>query len=201
MFYSIQGKLIAVDEPWAILETGGVAYELMVTHTALQNLPSLGENCRLFVRMIVRENEQFLIGFQSPQDRKLFDSLLSVSGIGPKQALKILSELSAQEIRSAIVGGQEKRLAQVKGIGPKTASRIILELRDRMMKSGGAEIMEEAPPIEKKKLEALMAMRVLGYNDAEARKAIDAVLTDVSGTKDMSVEDIIKRVLAWISRN
>lgn len=200
MYYSITGSLILKEDNLAVIEAAGVAYELLVSAAIIDRLPAVGQTVTLFSKLIVRENEMFLVGFLSPDERKLFDSLMTVSGIGPKQALKVLSEMSVSDVRNAIISGNESMLSRVKGIGPKTASRIILELKDKIRK---LQLSESAPAPggqEKKKFEILLAMRVLGYSDQESRRVIDSVFSHNESVKDKEVEDIIKIILSSMAR-
>lgn len=199
MFYSITGEVVARSEHTAAIRTGGTAYEILLSSAAEAGLPEPGAETTVYTRLIVRENEMYLVGFVSPEERRLFDSLNLVSGIGPKQALKILSELSPSSLRSAIVTGDTAALSHVKGVGAKTAQRIVLELKDKMTRLPDMETAAAVTGTDKKKLETLMAMRVLGYNDAEAKKAIDAVFSDGSAA-DKDVEDIIRLALAAVSK-
>ncbi len=200
MFYSITGNLTEKDENSAVLETGGIAYDIFIPRSASINLPDTGSKVTLFTKLIIREDDAYLVGFLSVEDKRLFENLITVSGIGPKQGLKILSDLSAAEIRNAIISGNENELSRVKGIGMKTASRIILELKDKISKLQTGNITLPKDSIEKKKLEILLAMRVLGYSDFESRRAIDSVFSTSELTKNKEVEDIIKIILSTMGR-
>jgi holliday junction DNA helicase RuvA len=200
MYYSITGKLAAKDESLGVLETGGIAYEILISHSASQNLPLTGTTVTLFTKMIVREDDTFLVGFPSVEDKKLFETLLTVSGIGPKQGLKILSDLSANEIRNAIITGDESTLSHVKGVGLKTASRIILELKDKIRKLQLTDNISPVSPLDRKKMEILLAMRVLGYNDLESKRMIDGAFSSSEDVKNKEVEDIIKLILSKLGR-
>lgn len=196
MYYSITGKLIDKSPALTVVEAGGIAYEINIPSTAFQELPEIGETVRLYVLLIVRENDHSLVGFFRLEDRKLYQNLILVSGIGPKQGLRILSDLSAIQIRNAIISGDAGVLSRVKGIGVKTASRLVLELQDKMrsLDISGEEV--EPGEMGKKKTEVLLALRVLGYNDSEAKRCIDKAFEseDMSG---VSVEDMIKKVLSY----
>ncbi len=201
MYYSIRGRLEFIEEGVAVVETGGVSYEILVPNSVTRNLAGIGETVTLFTRMIVRENEIYLVGFTALEDRRLFESLTTVSGIGPRQGLKILSELSALEIRNAIISGDESVLSRVKGIGMKTASRIILELKDKIRNlqiEGHIPAPSPSSP-ERKKTETLMALRVLGYTDYESKRAIDNAFSNPE-VKGMEVENIIKNILSNMGR-
>lgn len=200
MYYSIKGTLIHKDEMLAVIDTGGIAFEALISHSTFNSLPEIGETASLFTKMIVREDDIYLVGFLAMQDRRLFESLLTVSGIGPKQGLKILSEMSAAEIRNAIITGNETLLSKVKGVGPKTASRIVLELKDKIKKLQLSDLSDRANPADRKKLEILMAMRVLGYSDNESKRAIDSAYASSDEVKNKPVEDIIKLILSKMGR-
>lgn len=200
MYYSITGNLVFKDENSAALETGGVTYEVLIPRTVYQGLPAPGNLATLFTRMIVREDDTYLVGFSSIEDKRLFETLMSVSGIGPKQSLKILSEMPAPEIRNAIISGNESALSKVKGVGAKTASRIILELRDKIRKMDFSGAVMPVDSTEKKKVEILLAMRVLGYTDNESRKTIDAFFNVNPEAKAKDVEEIIKMILSRMNR-
>ncbi len=200
MYYSISGTLIHKDENMAVIEAGGIAYEIMIPQSVFHKLQESGNTATLFTKMIVREDDIYLVGFLALEDRRLFESLMTVSGIGPKQSLKILSELTASEIRNAIITGNESVLSKVKGVGGKTASRIILELKDKIKKLQIGDSLPITNTTEKKKMEILMALRVLGYYDNESRRAIDSAFASSAEIKDKEVEDIIKIILSNMAR-
>lgn len=199
MFYSITGKLSSFDENSVILENQGIGYEILIPHSIRQSLIDAGD-VTIFVKQIVREDEIYLVGFKSPEDRRLFETLMTVSGIGPKQGLKILSDMPAGEIRNAIITGDVTSLSRIKGVGPKTAARIVLELKDKIKKLQIQDIPSSGNSQEKKKLEILLAMRVLGYTDSEARRSIDSAFQSSSDIREKDVEDIIKFILSNIGR-
>jgi len=200
MFYSLSGNLIYKDDSIAVIECNGIAFELLIPLTTAKRLPEINKTVSLFTKMILREDEAYLIGFSSIEDKRLFDSLLTVSGIGPKQGLKILSEMSTQEIRNIIISEDENALSRIKGIGQKTASRIILELKDKIKKLQLGETTPSQDNLEKKKMEVLMALRVLGYTDFEAKRAIEETFKNTEEVQAKSVEDIIKLTLSKMVR-
>lgn len=199
MFHSIRGTLLEKEPGLAVIDVQGLAYELLVPENIHEMLPGTGEEALLYTRLIVRENEQYLIGFASLTDRRLYENLITVSGIGPRQGLKILSHLSASAIRNAIVNGDSLTLSRVKGIGARTASRIILELKDKMAAFVTTETAPAGTASEKKHLEVLMALRVLGYSDNEARRALEGISRDYPDLLQGSVEELIKKSLAVLS--
>lgn len=199
MFYSISGTLAYIDDTTAVIESGGIGYEILIPASIQSQFGAMGDNAKLYTKLIVRENEMYLVGFVSIEDRRLYETLITVSGIGPKQGLKIISELSAGQIRNAIVSADTATLCSVKGIGKKTAERIVLELRDKMNKIDISDTTGFDDSNSKKKMEVLMALRVLGYSDSEARKAIATAYLD-KDLSDGEVEDIIKVVLSGMAK-
>ncbi len=200
MLNFIKGYIVGKDEGVLVVECNGIGYEILVPTRLFSDLPDIGKEVKLFVKFILKESEAILVGFLKEDERRVFDLLTSVSGVGVKQSLRILSELSVNDIRQAIVLQNEKAFASVKGIGSKLASRIVLELGDKIKKievEGATGVIES---LDKKKLEVLMALRVLGYSDFEAKKAIEGVFADKEVLKDMDVEGIIKRVLTSMVR-
>lgn len=199
MFYSVSGTLLHKDETLAVIEAGGVGYEILIGHPAYRSLPEIGADARLYTSLIVREDSMTLIGFPTPEDKRFYENLISVSGVGPRIGLKLLSELSASQIRNAVISDDAVTLSKVKGIGPKLASRIVLELKDKIKHLIVGEDTSGGNPAAKKRMEALLAMRVLGYSDQEAKPVIDRVFQDTS-IASLEVEEIIKHVLAGLTR-
>ena len=203
MLYSLQGRLIEVAESFAAIETGdqngSVAYEVLMPQKSLLQLPAIGSVVRIYTAFLVRENEFILVGFLTLSEKRLYETLLTVSGIGPRQGLKILSELSADEVRRAILAEDAAALSRVKGIGAKTASRMILELKDKMKKAAPDGASMPTDGLERKRMETLMAMRVLGYSDYESRPVIDQAFQDKK-IAESDVETILKTVLLSIKR-
>lgn len=200
MFYSLSGTLVHKDETAAVIDTGGTAYELLVSERVARGLPDTGAAATLFTRLIVREDDMYLVGFATLDERRLYDTLMTVSGIGPKQALKVLSDMTPGEVREAIVNKNTAAFSRVKGVGPKTAARIMLELEDKIRKLQLTEAPEKAPAGGKRRLEAALAMRVLGYTDSESRRAVDDAIAALPALENADTEAIIKAALARMAR-
>ena len=134
MIAYIRGTLayIEPEESMAVLETGGIGYRILMSGRDLDLLPAAGEELRLYTYLQVREDAFVLFGFFTREDRKLFQQLLSVNGIGPKAALGVLSALSADDLRFAVLADDAKAIAKAPGIGLKTAQKLILELKDKL---------------------------------------------------------------------
>ena len=132
MFSYIKGPLVEVWEGGIVVEAGGIGWNILVPLSVLDRLPRIGEELKIYTSFQVREDAMTLYGFFNSQDRKMFNQLLGVNGIGPKAALGILSALQPDDLRMAILSEDAKAIARAPGIGPKTAKRVILDLKDRI---------------------------------------------------------------------
>ena len=181
-----------------MIEAGGVGYNIYTTGQTLDYLPSIGEELKLYTYLQVREDAMQLYGFLTKDDLKVFKLLLGVSGIGPKGALAILSVMSTDDLRFAVLGEDAKMIAKAPGIGAKTAQRLILELKDKLSLEEAFE-QKLTNQSEKKlpnqtngiKNDAIQALVALGYSSTEALKTVNAVEI----TEDSDVEDILKAAL------
>ena len=198
MYSYIRGTLADVEENLVVIEAGGVGYNIYTTGQTLDYLPSIGEELKLYTYLQVREDAMQLYGFLTKDDLKVFKLLLGVSGIGPKGALAILSVMSTDDLRFAVLGEDAKMIAKAPGIGAKTAQRLILELKDKLSLEDAFE-QKLTNQSEKKlpnqtngiKNDAIQALVALGYSSTEALKTVNAVEI----TEDSDVEDILKAAL------
>lgn len=186
MIAYIKGLFAEADGNAVMIETaGGIAYEVAVTASDLEKLPAKGEEVKLYTYLQVKEDGVALFGFLSKQDLTVFKLLITVSGIGPKLGLGILSAIGAEEMKMAVIDEDADRLASAPGIGKKTASRLVIELKDKIL-ALATEFAEEfvektaargSEPDEAKKLRenALQVLVALGYAEKEATKAVKAV--------------------------
>lgn len=188
MFEYLRGTITELSPAQATIECGGVGYAL---HISLQTYGKLneGENKLLYVHPVYREDAQLLFGFIDKSERRVFQLLLSVSGIGPNTARLILSSLSAEEVSTAIQSSDVMRFKSVKGVGAKTAQRLIVDLRDKVGDIGMDILPGQAPDASTEALEALI---VLGYNRNLAQKAVQKAKQQ---SQDASVEELIKNAL------
>lgn len=193
----IRGELITIEEDKVIVDVGGVGFGIFMPGTAMNLLPPVGEEVRLHTYMNVREDAIQLFGFLTRDDLKVFKLLIGVSGIGPKGGLSILSQLSPDDLRFAVMAGDAKTIAMAPGIGKKTAEKLIIELKDKLSiedvlnKSSDTETKEVLHTTNEIQAEAVQALVALGYASAESMKAVKKVpLTD-----DMAVEDVLKQAL------
>ena len=207
MIAHIRGILeyIEPEEGLIVLETGGIGYQILLSGKDMDLLPSVGEELRLYTYLQVRDDAFVLYGFFTREDKRLFRQLLSVSGIGPKGALGILSALSADDLRFAVLADDAKAIAKAPGIGHKTAQKLILELRDKLSleeafeaRLAGTEAKKAVQPasdMSEARGEAVEALTALGYSSSEALKAV----RQVEMTEGMNVEDILKAALKFMS--
>ncbi len=209
MFYYLNGSLMHVEPALAVLDVGGVGYQLTISGTTYNALPPRSTNnpptVKLFTYLAVREDGIELFGFISRTELSTFKMLISVSGVGPKAAMSILSLLTPEQVAMAICTEDRKTIAKANGIGPKTAARIVLELKDKMLKESGGELPSggEGLPIaasasdgKRGKLgEATDALIVLGYSRSEAL----AALKDLD-TSNAELEEIIRLALKKLMR-
>jgi Holliday junction DNA helicase RuvA len=174
----LEGMIRTVRENHCILVAGGVGYKVFATKETLAHLATDTETA-LWTHLAVRESALDLYGFPAVDELGSFELLLTVSGIGPKSALGILDVASSETLRSAIASGNAAYLTNVSGIGKKTAEKIVLELKDKMIAGSSA-----GPAMPKGDIEALEAMRALGYSADEARAALRNVPSEVEGSSE-----------------
>src|SRR5215472_1099204 len=156
MIAHLRGKLISKHPNQAIVETGGVGYDVTISVPTFSELPALNAEVSFFIHTHVREDALALFGFLRAQEKQLFEKLLSVSGIGPKLAITILSGMAADAMVAAIKGNNVASLTRIPGIGKKTAERMVLELRDKLDAFGAPEAAASASPVEEDVISALV---------------------------------------------
>ncbi|MBQ9460607.1 MAG: Holliday junction branch migration protein RuvA [Clostridia bacterium] len=201
MIYSLNGKIVHTEPGFVVIECGGVGYKCMATMNTLRSLPRVGENTMLYTHMLVREDAVELCGFSTTAEMNCFKMLMSISGVGAKVALSILSALSPEQVALAVSLGDSKALTKAGGVGNKLAQRIILELKDKIKKLGIAEpvsgIEESVPaaPLSAGNIsQAIGALAVLGYTP-------DEVLPFMKGIDpSLPVEKIISETLRAIGK-
>jgi len=174
MIAHLRGKLLVKHPNQVIVETGGVGYEVAISVPTYTELPAVGSDVALHIHTHVREDVIALYGFLRLSEKQLFEKLITVSGIGPKLAITILSGMAADEMIGAIRSNDVARLTKIPGIGKKTAERMVLELRDKLP-AAGAEAVPAAPAMSATEEDVLSALTNLGYQRAAAEKAVAAV--------------------------
>jgi Holliday junction DNA helicase RuvA len=173
MIAHLRGTLLAKHPNQAVVETAGVGYDVTISVPTFSDLPAVGCEVALHIHTHVREDALALYGFLRPSEKLLFEKLLTVSGIGPKLAITILSGMAADEMVRAIRGNDVVRLTRIPGIGKKTAERMVLELRDKLPEVGPAAAPTTPPPSAAEE-DVLSALVNLGYQRAAAEKVLAA---------------------------
>ena len=196
MIAHLRGKLLAKHPNQAIVETGGVGYDVTISVPTFSDLPAAGTEVSLHIHTHVRDDAIALYGFLRSSEKALFEKLITVSGIGPTLAIKILSGMAADEMVRAIRGNDVARLTRIPGIGRKTAERMVLELRDKLPEAGPMTF-PAAPALGATEEDVLSALVNLGYQRAGAEKAI--ALATKNG-KGGSFDTLFREALAGLSR-
>lgn len=197
MFNYITGTLTEKTPTTATIETHGVGYYIFTPLSTNQKLPEAGIRAKLLIHFVVREDAQILYGFATEEERELFRLLISVSNVGPKMAMTVLSGIGIRELRQAIVDGAVPTLSAISGIGKKTAERIIVELREKIILDEQDRGLGQLNVNERLLEDSLQALVSLGYKKQDAKAAIQKVLS--GGTKEkMKVEELIKESLKYV---
>lgn len=196
MYEYISGRLVELNPAAAVIDCGGIGYRILISLTTFTKLNDSGnESVKLFLHHLVREDDESLYGFFDKQERQLFLQLISVSGVGASTACAILSSLSAEELRDAIISQNVNKIKSVKGIGLKTAQRLILELKDKVGTTTGESLdflaagASSASPVRQ---EASSALVLLGFPKPNVEKALDILFKEKS---DWTIEELIKKAL------
>jgi Holliday junction DNA helicase RuvA len=180
MIASLHGTILKRDMNSVVIDVGGVGYQVAISLNTLERLPSEGD-VFLHVATIVRENSLELYGFHDQKEKRIFELLISVSGIGPRTSLTILSGISPESFCDAVIIGDTERLTRIPGIGKKSAERLVVELRDKVLKlglSGGGE--PQFRPEETLEQDVASSLVALGYKDREAARVAKKVLKNAS---------------------
>ncbi len=207
MIQHIKGILTDIDEGQIVIEACGVGYGIGVSGSVISKLPPVGSELKLYTYYSVKEDSQSLYGFLNKADREMFKALIGVNGIGPKGAIAILSVLSPEELRMAIITGDVKSISQAQGIGKRTAERLILDLKDKVGSfaedfvsgkgiSGAAAGQSAAAFSAGPAAEAIDALTALGYSRMEAGRAVGAVML----TDDITTQEVLKAALKNLNR-
>lgn len=200
MYSYIKGELVEIAEDLIVVEANNIGYNIHVPGQVLSYLPERGSEVKIYTYLYIREDAMMLYGFLTRDDLNVFKLLLGVSGIGPKGALAILSVMTTDDLRFAVLGDDEKTIAKAPGIGAKTAKRLILELKDKLkledafesaLEHNGESSSVPGQGTNAVKNEAVQALTALGYSSSETLKA----LQNVEITDGMDVETVLKQAL------
>jgi Holliday junction DNA helicase RuvA len=199
MFYSLQGTLSHASPAFAVIVCGGVGYKCYISDTTLGALPKVGSDAFLYTHLAVREDAMDLYGFATETELDLFKLLISVSGVGPKAGLAILSELSPDRLAVAIAAGDAKAIARAKGIGNKTAQRVIMELQGKLGSLGEGAAVETVASVgavnaSGNAADAVEALTTFGYSKSEAALAVGRL------DSTLPTETLIKEALKALAR-
>jgi holliday junction DNA helicase RuvA len=197
MITYLHGKLIDALPTQVTVDVNGLGYEALIPLSSFDKLPQPGQEVKLLTQLVVREDAHILYGFMTAAERELFRLLVNtVSGIGPKIALNILSGISATAFRGAVANGDVKALSQISGVGRKTAERIVVELKDKVGAAGAweaASAQRALSPADQKIHDAVLALIALGFKHAEAHDAVRAALAVLG--EQATVEKLVRACL------
>ena len=197
MFSYIKGTLELKTLNYIVIDVNGVGFKIFMSESAIQRLDKTGKNIKIYTHMQVREDDISLYGFITNEELRMFELLLSVSGVGAKSAINMLSSITPSKFALAVISNDVKTLTKIPGIGTKSAQRIILELKDKLkteesITKDDVEIKNSI--LEDNKLEeAIQALKVLGYTRQEIEKVMQKI--DVT---NLSIEDIIRKALGYL---
>lgn len=209
MLAYIKGELVAKARGYVVIDVGGLGYKVFMSEIAMENIGKIGDIVKVHTYYRVMEDDISIFGFNTPEELRLFELLISVSGVGAKTAINMLGVIEPSDFAISIISNDINTLKKLPGIGPKTAQRIVLELKDKLKKeqqieelsiaanSIGDKKIEIRKAIEKdsKEEEAFTALQVLGYTSREIEKAMDKIDKD-----NMSLEEIIKAGLRELAK-
>lgn len=206
MLAYIKGELAIKTRGYIVIDVGGVGYKVFMSDLAMENIGKIGDTVKVHTYYRVMEDDISIFGFSTAEELRLFELLISVSGVGAKTAIAMLGAIEPSDFAIAIISNDINTLKKLPGIGAKTAQRIVLELKDKLKKEkqiedlsiANSKSVEIRNAIEKdsKVEEAVTALQVLGYNSKEIEKAIDKV-----SNKDLSLEEMIRMGLKELSKN
>ena len=197
MINFLHGKLVEVLPTQLTVDVHGVGYEVLIPLSSYDKLPSPGNEIKILTHLAVREDAHVLYGFMTAPEREMFRLLINtVSGIGPKIAVNILSGMNVTALRGAVANGDVKSLSQISGVGKKTAERIVVELKDRIGAAGAWEALSAQralSPLDQKTNDAVLALLALGFKQTEAHDAVRSALAALG--EKVSVEDLVRACL------
>ena len=198
MFAYIKGSLEEKTSNYVVIDVLGIGYKIFMSANSINNIGELGNIVKVHTHYYVREDNISLYGFLTNEELKMFELLLSVSGIGAKSAISMLSNITPSDFALAIITNNVAALTKIPGIGAKSAQRIILELKDKLKDAENTSKAEESNKQEDNEnmKDALDALQILGYNKKEIEKVLEKLELE-----DLSTENIIKNALKYLSRN
>ena len=195
MFSYIKGVLEIKNTNYVVIDVNGVGFKIFMSQTAIDSLPEIKEQVRIYTHMQVREDDISLYGFNTQEELRMFELLIGVSGIGAKSAIGMLANIEPSSFALCVISDDYDKLTKIPGIGKKTAQRIVLELKDKLKQENietkiAAKQIEQEVITNGKQEEAISALKVIGYNKNQIDKAIETI-----NINELSVEEIIKLAL------
>ncbi len=197
MLYSVKGELIHLEPNVAVVCCGGVGFRCRITMNTARKLPKIGAQVMLYTMMDVREDAIELFGFAEQREQECFKQLLTVTGVGPKAAIAVLSELSPDQVALAAASGDHKAFTRAQGVGPKLAQRIVLEMKDKvaaLTSQAGVELPAGNAVGFGNAAEAVKALSVLGFSQSEAAAAVGKL------DETMPVEELVRQALKLLAK-
>lgn len=200
MFAYIKGSLEGKANNYIVIDVSGIGYKVFMSETAIEKLGEIGDIVKVYTHYHVREDDISLYGFLTNEELRMFELLISVSGVGAKSAIAMLSNITPSSFALAVISNDTTKLVKIPGIGAKTAARIVLELKDKLKteeavnNSKNNKEIKEAIKEDDKVTEAISALQVLGYNRKEIEKAFEKLDKDA-----LSVEDLIRKGLTILA--
>lgn len=203
MIATLKGLVEEAYPDHLILDVNGIGFLLWISGTTYDSLPAMGNEAKVYTRMTVREDSMDLYGFSTIDERACFDMLVTVTGVGPKAALSILSTLTVGDLRFAILGGDTKKIVKAPGVGKKIAERIVLELKDKInlieAYSGAMELPATskgagASTVNSVRIEVMEALKSLGYSASDAARALDQMTITESTTTEQLLSDTLRQM-------
>ena len=199
MFAYIKGSLEMKLKNYVVIDVGGLGYKIFMPENEINSIGEIGENIKVFTYYRVREDDVSIFGFKTQEQLRTFELLLSVSGVGAKSALVMLSCIEPSDFAIAVISNNVKLLTQIPGIGPKSAQRIILELKDKLKSEQSDEQIEESKlksvKVNENVQEAISGLMVLGYSKKDIEKAFEHLTVET-----LSVEELIRKGLILLSK-
>lgn len=200
MFAYIKGSLEMKFKNYLVIDVGGLGYKIFMSENAINTIGEIGDIIKVYTYYRVREDDVSIFGFKTQEELRMFELLLSVSGVGAKSALVMLSCIQPSDFAIAVISNDVKVLTQIPGIGAKSAQRIILELKDKLKKEQSEEKLEEVSRSKKSEInnnvqEAISALMVLGFTKKDIEKAFEHLDID-----NLSLEDLIKKGLILLTK-
>ncbi len=200
MIAYVKGELVQKQIGYVVIDVGGLGYKIFMSEPSIDEIGNIGDTVKVHTYYRVSEDDISLFGFNSQEELRMFELLISVSGIGAKTAIAMLACIEPSQFAIAVISNDIDTLKRIPGVGPKSAQRIVLELKDKLktedaISKDTKDVSSDNTEDNEKVEEAIQALQILGYNKGEVKKVVEKLKV-----KDLSIEDIIKQALKQLSR-